>query len=111
MGSQMTRKTQRFSVSTGTTPATTTAVRLEDFVGGMIGADATVGSSQTVTFYVSPTIDGTYSKLVDQFGADVSMTIPAGDPTFAVLPIELFAAPYVKFVSGTATACTLLVKS
>ena len=68
-------------------------------------------SSQTVTFYVSPTVDGTYSKLVDQYGVDVSLTIPAGDPTFAVLPVELFAAPYVKFVSGSATACTLLVKS
>lgn len=111
MGSQITRKVQRYALATGTDASLASPIRLEDFVGGMIGANATVGSSQTVTFYVSPSIDGTYSKLVDQFGADVSMTIPAGDPTFAVLPIELFAAPYVKFVSGTATACTLLVKS
>lgn len=111
MGSQITRKVQRFSVTTNTTEGTTEPVRLEDFVGGMIGATATVGASQTVTFYVSPTFDGTYRKLVDQFGADITMTIPAGDPTFAVLPVELFAVPNVKFVTQASIACTLLVKS
>lgn len=111
MGSEITRKVQRSAITTGTAVGSATAVRFEDFAGGLIGAAATVGTSQTVTFYVSPNIDGTYRKLVDQYGVEVSLTIPAGDPTFAVLPIELFAAPYVKMVSGTATACTLLVKS
>lgn len=109
--SEITRKTQRLLATTGTSVGSASAFRLDDFAGGLVGATATVGSSQNVTFYVSDSLTGTYSQLVDQYGNAVSATLPAGDPTLTFMPLELFAAPWVKMVSSVATACQIIVKS
>lgn len=111
MGSEITRKVQRIAVSTATSEGAATAVRFEDFAGGLVGATATVGGTQTVTFYAAATETGSYYQVCDQYGTAVSATLPVGDPKYVHLPTELFAAPWVKMVSASATAVVLLVKS
>lgn len=111
MSSEITRRIQRIAASTATSVGSATAIRFEDFAGGIVAPTSEVLTEQVVAFYASDYEDGTYYRLVDFAGSPANVIWAVGDPTYASLPDAAFAAPFIKMVSSTAHDCVMLLKS
>lgn len=111
MSSEITRRIQRVEASTATSVGSATAIKVEDFAGGIVAPTAEVLTEQVVAFYASDTASGTYYRLVDFAGSPANVIWAVGDPTYASLPDAVFGAPFIKMVSSTAHDCVMILKS
>jgi hypothetical protein len=92
---------ENLTVATGET--TSSAAEIWDASFGMLYIPAEFNGT-TITFTVCDTIDGTYLGVKEENGSDTSLTVAAS--TAVAIPSEVFAAPYLKIVCGSAQTTT-----
>ena len=97
------RKTRAFTITLGTATSAATTLRVDDMAGGIISVGTMVTASASLQCWGAVAEAGPYRRMYGSDGsaADVTLAPSTTDGRVYSLPDAVFAAPYIRIVSGT----------
>jgi hypothetical protein len=97
------RRSRDLSITLFTATGSVTAIRMEDFAGGVVELGTMSTNSTSLQMWGASTDTGPYSRLYKTDGsvADVTLAPSTADRRMYALPDEVFAVPFLRIVSAT----------
>lgn len=113
----LSRKNRDIDITLHTATSLATTLDLRDVAGAVVSFGTMSTNAATLQMWVGTTSAGTFRRLykVDGSVADLTLAASSTDGRAYALPDEVFAAEYLKIVSGTTnstgTAGIVMLKS
>jgi hypothetical protein len=99
----LSRKNRDIDITLHTATSLATTLDLRDVAGGVVSFGTMSTSAATLQMWVGATSAGTFRRLYKTDGsvADLTLAASSTDGRAYALPDEVFAAEFLKLVSGT----------
>jgi hypothetical protein len=113
----LSRKARDFDIVLTTATAAATTLDMRDVAGGVVSFGTMNTNSATLQMWIGAASAGTFRRLykADGSAADLTLAASSTDGRAFALPDEVFAAEFLKIVSGTThstgTAGVVMLKS
>ena len=104
--SDLSRKSRDFDITLHTATSVATTLDLRDMSGAIVSFGTMSTAATTLQMWVANASSGTYRRLrkADGTVVDVTLSPSTTDGAAYKLPDEVFAAEYLKLISGAAEA-------